>query len=165
MAEMKTLNGYEIVDAKAREDIAKLQENSGADNIDLSEYATKKELEAKQDKLNTYADGDGELFGPTIYGISGTSYSFNRNKLYITTASSQDTNFKIYAGSGIANGELDFSLSDGDIKYTHNVVDTGNTTTKTVAFIEDMPKILPITQSEYDALLTKDETTIYIIKE
>jgi hypothetical protein len=40
MAEMKTLNGYEIVDAKAREDIAKLQENSGSGDIDLSGYAT-----------------------------------------------------------------------------------------------------------------------------
>lgn len=53
MAEMKTLNGYEIVDAKARKDIAKLQENSGSGDIDLSGYATKKELEEVKSHSDT----------------------------------------------------------------------------------------------------------------
>lgn len=40
MPEMKTLNGYEVVDAKAREDIEVLK-NTG---VDLSEYAKKSEI-------------------------------------------------------------------------------------------------------------------------
>ena len=40
MPEMKTLNGYEVVDAKAREDIEVLK-NAG---VDLSEYAKKSEI-------------------------------------------------------------------------------------------------------------------------
>jgi hypothetical protein len=41
MPEMKTLNGYEIVDAKAREDIKALK---GGEDIDLSEYAKKTDI-------------------------------------------------------------------------------------------------------------------------
>ena len=41
--EMKTLNGYELVDAKAREDIELLK----AKEPDLSEYVTENELEQK----------------------------------------------------------------------------------------------------------------------
>ena len=44
MNEMKTLNGYEIVDAKAREDIETLK-NSGVD-VDLTGYYTKEETDA-----------------------------------------------------------------------------------------------------------------------
>lgn len=45
--EMKTLNGYEIVDAKAREDIELLKQSGGGGSIDLSEYVTENELESK----------------------------------------------------------------------------------------------------------------------
>lgn len=41
MAEMKTLNGFVIVDAKAREDISALQKAA-----DLSNYYTKAEVDA-----------------------------------------------------------------------------------------------------------------------
>ena len=48
MPEMKTLNGYEIVDAKAREDIETLKQSGGTD---LSNYATKDELPTKVSQL------------------------------------------------------------------------------------------------------------------
>lgn len=40
---MKTLNGYEIVDAKAREDIEVLKQSGG--NVDLTNYYTKDEVD------------------------------------------------------------------------------------------------------------------------
>ena len=45
MIEMKSLNGFEIVDAKAREDIETLK-NSGVD-VDLTDYYTKTETDTK----------------------------------------------------------------------------------------------------------------------
>lgn len=58
MAEMKTLNGYEVVDAKAREDIEKLK----AQELDLSAYYTKTEVDAKdkaiQSNLNSHNHDD-----------------------------------------------------------------------------------------------------------
>jgi hypothetical protein len=81
------------------------------------------------------------------------------------TSGGSDEHFHIYAASGIANGNLDFGLVDGDLTYTHNNYNTGAQTTKKIAFTDDIPKIVPLTQSEYSALPVKDETTIYIIKE
>lgn len=47
MPEMKTLNGYEVVDAKARADIEALK----GKEVDLSNYATKAELPTKVSQL------------------------------------------------------------------------------------------------------------------
>lgn len=47
MPEMKTLNGYEVVDAKAREDIEVLKNTE----VDLTSYATKSELPTKVSQL------------------------------------------------------------------------------------------------------------------
>ena len=47
MPEMKTLNGYEVVDAKAREDIEVLKNTE----VDLTPYATKSELPTKVSQL------------------------------------------------------------------------------------------------------------------
>lgn len=44
MKPMKTLNGYEIVDAKAREDIEQLKQSGGSD-VDLTDYYTKEEID------------------------------------------------------------------------------------------------------------------------
>lgn len=52
MPEMKTLNGYEVVDAKAREDIKSIQEAVEAiPEYDLTPYATKSELPTKVSQL------------------------------------------------------------------------------------------------------------------
>ena len=54
MPEMKTLNGYEVVDAKARKDIEGLQEaveNIDISKLDLSDYAKKAELPTKTSQL------------------------------------------------------------------------------------------------------------------
>jgi len=54
MPEMKTLNGYEVVDAKAREDIKGLQEaieNIDVPEADLTSYALKSELPTKVSQL------------------------------------------------------------------------------------------------------------------
>lgn len=52
MPEMKTLNGYEVVDAKAREDIKSIQEAVEAiPEYDLAPYATKSELPTKVSQL------------------------------------------------------------------------------------------------------------------
>lgn len=48
MAEMKTLNGYEVVDAKARQDIAELQNKE----LDLSNYYTKEETDELISNIN-----------------------------------------------------------------------------------------------------------------
>lgn len=48
MKPMKTLNGYEIVDAKAREDIEQLkQSGGGGSGADLTNYYTKTEIDNK----------------------------------------------------------------------------------------------------------------------
>ena len=47
MPEMKTLNGYEVVDAKARQDIEVLKNTE----VDLTHYATKSELPTKVSQL------------------------------------------------------------------------------------------------------------------
>ena len=47
MPEMKTLNGYEVVDAKARQDIEVLKNTE----VDLTSYATKSELPTKVSQL------------------------------------------------------------------------------------------------------------------
>jgi hypothetical protein len=50
---MKTLNGYEIVDAQAREDIEVLKQSGGAD---LTNYYTKDEVDTQiQNALNGIA--------------------------------------------------------------------------------------------------------------
>ena len=52
MPEMKTLNGYEVVDAKARQDIKGIQAAVGAiPEYDLTPYATKSELPTKVSQL------------------------------------------------------------------------------------------------------------------
>lgn len=54
MPEMKTLNGYEIVDAKARAEIENIKLNGGGGTggyVDLSNYATKAELPTKVSQL------------------------------------------------------------------------------------------------------------------
>lgn len=54
MPEMKTLGGYEVVDAKAREDIEGLQEaieNIDIPEVDLTSYATKSEIPIKVSQL------------------------------------------------------------------------------------------------------------------
>ena len=54
MPEMKTLNGYEVVDAKARAEIENIKLNGGGGtggDIDLSNYATKAELPTKVSQL------------------------------------------------------------------------------------------------------------------
>ena len=43
MKPMKTLNGYEIVDAQARSDIEELKQKGG--NVDLTNYYTKEEVD------------------------------------------------------------------------------------------------------------------------
>lgn len=47
MKPMKTLNGYEIVDAKAREDIEQLKQGGGGSGADLTNYYTKTEIDNK----------------------------------------------------------------------------------------------------------------------
>lgn len=55
MSTMKTLNGFEIVDAKAREDIEVLKTSGGAD---LTDYYTKDEVESLIDtKLGVIENG------------------------------------------------------------------------------------------------------------
>jgi hypothetical protein len=55
MPEMKTLNGYEIVDAKAREDISKI-------NIpDLGDYAKKSDIPTVPTKLSQLTNDSGYI--------------------------------------------------------------------------------------------------------
>lgn len=53
---MKTLNGYEVVDAKARQDIEILKQSGGSGDIDLSEYALKSDVPTKVSQLENDAN-------------------------------------------------------------------------------------------------------------
>ena len=111
MAEMKSLNGYEVVDAKAREDI---QDVEGSVSIALSHSLVK--------VLNEYGSIEGDPKGRL--NISGATYFGGIYDTYVL-AEELHTN-------GI------------EVK---------------------VPRIEVKTQEEYNALETKDETMIYIIKE
>jgi hypothetical protein len=92
-------------------------------------------------------------------------FGFGCNLLDLSTSGSIDTKFTIAASNATLRNALEFNLDTGNLTFSHSEYETDNDYTKTVAFTEDLPKIVPLTQSEYDALPTKDETTIYIIKE
>lgn len=73
MAEMKTLNGYEVVDAKAREDIEKLK----AKEPDLSAYYTKTEVDAKyaaKTHKHSYNDLTDKPTIPSTAGLATEAY-------------------------------------------------------------------------------------------
>ena len=60
MPEMKTLNGYEIVDAKAREDISKI-------NIpDLGDYAKKSDIPTVPTKTSQLTNDSGYITSSSI---------------------------------------------------------------------------------------------------
>lgn len=135
MAEMKSLNGYEIVDVKAREDIAELQKNSESGGTDLTGYATENWVHEQN-------------FAPRYLAI--------RTLEKVT-------------GDGYATADGDYNQIHplDNVTYYGGIYDsyalrcelTGQGVTIKV------PRIEVKTQAEYGALETKDETTIYIIKE
>lgn len=72
--------------------------------------------------------------------------------------------FKI--GDGVTLlADLPFSVDSAvnEILKKYEFVD--NQARDDISTLKAAPKIIPLTQSEYDALPVKDETTIYIIKE
>lgn len=172
MTEMKSLNGYEIVDAKAREDIAKLQENSGSGDIDLSGYATKKDIEGYtveynedvNDIINLIVINAGEGDINTVRLVGSSTYDFTKAGIDMTAFGSTD-NFSLSVENGYGDTTFEINATNGKLNFYHTDLNTNEFKSKTVAFTDDIPKIIPLTQSEYDSLPTKDETTIYIIKE
>lgn len=70
MAEMKTLNGYEVVDAAARADIELLK----AKEPDLSGYYTKSEVDAKDAAVQTNLDNHNH---DNEYALKTHSHSYN----------------------------------------------------------------------------------------
>lgn len=140
------------------------------ENNGVKDAYTKEEvdtfLEQKQNKLYLYNENifpqifsqeDG--FSKFLFGPRGLSIQYNSD--------SDSRGFIQFYNSGGSNW-IDTNIANGTITFRHAINDGAVYTdeyTKTFAFIEDIPKIVPLTQSEYDALPTKDETTIYIIKE
>lgn len=110
MAEMKTLNGYEIVDAKARGDVQDINGN-------LSRALTHSLVKV----LNEQGSIEGD---PNREYINGVTYFGGIYDTYVLAEELHKNGIEI-----------------------------------------KVPRIEVKTQSEYDALETKDETTIYIIKE
>ena len=167
MAEMKSLNGYEIVDAKAREDIVKLQENSGSGDIDLRGYATEayvdnaflnyentwkeyvdNSLEGKQDEIDWLKN----------YGIQledGTMFGFGCNLLDLYTSGSIDTKFTIAASNATLRNALEFNLDTGNLTFSHSEYESDNDYTKTIAFVEDVEEKLGGIDAALDAIIAK----------
>jgi hypothetical protein len=72
MPEMKTLNGYEVVDAKAREDIEGLQEAIATiPETDLTNYYTKDEINEHLENIN---ECDTYFFNPYEINWGGLGY-------------------------------------------------------------------------------------------
>ena len=105
MPEMKSLNGFEVVDAKARADIEALKlgfvPGEGSSTPDLSEYVTESELEAKGYATETYVDraidkfssSGGSSLTQTMYqhhiAIASINGESNNRNIVITNMSSQ----------------------------------------------------------------------------
>ena len=73
MPEMKTLNGYEIVDAKAREDISK---------IDLSTYAKKSDIPTVPSKTSQLTNDSGYQTATQVQTLIDTALGVIENGSY-----------------------------------------------------------------------------------
>lgn len=149
--------------------------SSGSGDVDLSEYATKKDIGGY---TATYAEEvssevpaeimiktyDSDLsriklgVGPAIYHVSNTGIRLESNSS-TPVVSLRVENY----GGGYSS--LSMHADEEVLSFGHYDAEANQRIFKNLAFTDDIPKIIPLTQSEYDALPTKDETTIYIIKE
>jgi hypothetical protein len=94
MPEMKTLNGYEIVDAKAREDISKI-------NIpDLGDYAKKSDIPTVPTKLSQLTNDSGYIKSVPSEYVTETELT---NKGYLTSSALNGYATESYVDAAVAN--------------------------------------------------------------
>lgn len=91
MPEMKTLNGYEIVDAKAREDISK---------IDLSTYAKKSDIPTVPTKTSQLTNDSGYIKSVPSEYVTETELT---NKGYLTSSALNGYATESYVDAAVAN--------------------------------------------------------------
>lgn len=142
---------------------------SAGGSIDLSNYATKKDINGysviyDENYINTIVINSGDGDFNTVRLISGSLYDFTKNCIKMEGAGSTD-NLNLQAENGYGRAQLSIDAVNQDLTFYHSTEHEGPFQSKKVAFTDDIPKIIPLTQSEYDTLPVKDETTIYIIKE
>lgn len=91
---MKTLNGYEIVDAKAREDISKITVP------DLGDYAKKSDIPTVPTKLSQLTNDSGYIKSVPSEYVTETELT---NKGYITSSALNGYATESYVDAAVAN--------------------------------------------------------------
>ena len=131
MIEMKSLNGFEVVDAKAREDIEIIKQNGtgGGGSADLSNYYTKEETYSK-----TEIDNKGYL----------TTLPEHEHDQFLTEHQSQDNYYtkretysKTEVDNAIANIPGGGSNKGGSGKIQINLVENKRIPDETIALLND----------------------------
>ena len=132
-------------------------------NVDLSDYATKEELNAKQDVITDLETiRSGAALGATALQSVPDTYALKSEIPDITTK--QD---KLVSGTNIKTINGNSLLGSGDITIEGGNVDLSDYYTKSQTNALVNPKLsqVTLTQAEYDALQTKEENVLYIISD
>lgn len=178
MPEMKTLNGYEIVDAKAREDIADLQENSaGVKTHYFGAVQSFSALTDKDKEVLTYVISQVATYKePSEYLLY---YRLNNNAaVYLLDHFAKDYSSNYVSLVGHSSSGYTITLKVGYNSSTYAPTSFSSTyasttptvPTKTSDLTNDSGYLtsstFPVmTESAYNALSTKDSNTFYFIKE
>lgn len=180
MPEMKTLNGYEIVDAKARADISALQENGAGikthyfDAVQSFSALTDKDKEVLTyviTQLVAWKEPSEYLLyyrlnnNRAVFLLNSFSKDYSNNYVYLSGQSDGGYVMKLKVGyNSSTNAPTSFSTTYEKPAVT--IPDTYATKTyvdNSVAAVTNSFQVK--TQSEYNALSTKDSNTFYFIKE
>lgn len=154
----KTINGEEITGNGNIEVAA---------NVDLSDYATKEELNAKQDvisDLETIRSG-AELGATALQSVPDT-YALKTDIPDITTKQDKlvsGTNIKTINGVTLL-GEGNITIEGGGSGSGADLSDY-YTKTETNALVNPKLEQVTLTQEEYDALETKEDNVLYVISD
>lgn len=121
MAEMKTLNGYEVVDEKARQLIAELQSSGGGSSsgstVDLSNYYTKDETYSREEVDTAIANNSGGSSGscnipfipqsaPDISTMEDGIYAIKMGRAQLSNVTCSELNANVGLQWWVSNGML-----------------------------------------------------------
>ena len=123
-------------------------------SIDLSGYATKEELADKQDTL---------VSGQNIKTINGQSV-LGQGNIEISGGGTVDSELSETSENAVQNKVITAALNGkqaaGDYATTDQLPSSADITK-----LQSLPNFVTLTQTEYEALETKDANTVYLIKE